>query len=52
MAGAGGMLGLAFHEEFKSEYELKCSDIDVNEDWLNFVDIRDFNDYENDFKNF
>ena len=52
MAGAGGMLGLAFYKEFKSEYELKCSDIDLNEDWLNFVDFRDFDDYENDVKCF
>lgn len=40
IAGAGGMLGKAFYEIFKEEYDLKCSDIDVNEDWLEFLDFR------------
>ena len=46
MAGAGGMLGLAFYEEFKNQYSLKCSDIDVNEDWLFKLDFRNFEDYK------
>jgi dTDP-4-dehydrorhamnose reductase len=45
IAGAGGMLGKAFYEIFKDEYDLKCSDIDVNEDWLEFLDFRNEIDY-------
>ena len=45
IAGSGGMLGEAFHEIFSSDYELKCSDIDVNEDWLSYLDFRDLPSY-------
>ena len=31
MAGVGGMLGEAFHKIFRDDYELKCTDIDLNE---------------------
>ena len=41
LAGVGGMLGEAFYKQFKSDYELKCTDIDVNEDWLTYLDFRD-----------
>jgi dTDP-4-dehydrorhamnose reductase len=34
IAGSGGMLGEAFYEQFKDEYEIKCTDKDVNEDLL------------------
>jgi RmlD substrate binding domain len=33
IAGCGGMLGRAFYEEFAGRAELRCTDIDVNEDW-------------------
>ncbi|HVT84677.1 MAG TPA: NAD(P)-dependent oxidoreductase [Chitinophagaceae bacterium] len=52
MAGVGGMLGEAFYKTFKNEYELKCSDIDVNEKWLKYLDFRDFEDYRKDVKKF
>lgn len=45
IAGSGGMLGDAFYHTFKSEYLLKCSDIDLNEEWLTYCDIRDFKNY-------
>lgn len=45
MSGAGGMLGLAFYEEFKDQYELRASDIDLNEDWLHDLDFRDYDSY-------
>ena len=47
------MLGEAFYKKFNNEYELKCTDIDVNEPWLSFTDFRDFKSYRNsvlDFK--
>ncbi len=46
------MLGLAFYKEFKSEFKLKCSDIDVNEKWLSYLDFRNFKNYETDVKSF
>ena len=52
MAGSGGMLGRAFHEEFGGVSELKCTDIDVNEDWLGYLDFRDFDSYRRDVSSF
>jgi dTDP-4-dehydrorhamnose reductase len=52
IAGSGGMLGEAFYEQFKNDYQLKCTDKDVNEDWLTFLDFRDFNAYEKDVESF
>jgi len=52
MAGVGGMLGLAFHKEFKKYYNLKCSDIEVNEDWLSNLDFRDYDTYRKDVIDF
>jgi len=50
MAGAGGMLGEAFYKVFKDEYELTCSDIDVNESWLNELDFRDAEKYREEVR--
>jgi aspartate-semialdehyde dehydrogenase len=42
LAGAGGMLGEAFHSILKDDFELKCTDIDLNEYWLEYLDFRDW----------
>ena len=52
MAGVGGMLGEAFYKTFKKGYELKCTDIDVNEKWLQYLDFRDAEAYKKDVKKF
>ena len=52
IAGCGGMLGEAFYKQFRSDFDLKCSDIDVNEKWLSFLDFRDFNAYKKDVEDF
>jgi len=52
IAGAGGMLGEAFYKQFKDDYTIKCTDKDVNEDWLSFLDFRDFESYKNDVISF
>src|SRR3954452_3168847 len=52
LAGAGGMLGDAFHRVFGGAHELKCSDIDVNSDWLSSLDFRDFDAYRADVLGF
>ena len=48
IAGCGGMLGEAFHAQFEHDYKLKCTDKDVNEPWLSFLDFRDFDAYLDD----
>jgi dTDP-4-dehydrorhamnose reductase len=48
LAGCGGMLGEAFYHQFKDDYEVKCTDKDVNESWLSFMDFRDFAAYKKD----
>ena len=52
MSGVGGMLGEAFYEQFKTDYILKCTDIDVNEDWLTFLDFRDEDAYRKEITDF
>ncbi|HMP94672.1 MAG TPA: sugar nucleotide-binding protein, partial [Phnomibacter sp.] len=45
IAGCGGMLGAAFYQVFKNDYQLTCTDKDVNEPWLGFCDFRNKEDY-------
>ena len=52
MAGCGGMLGEAFHHEFRGDHELRCTDIDVNAPWLEFLDFRDREAYRKDVEAF
>lgn len=52
MAGAGGMLGEAFYTVFREDYEVKCTDKDVNDSWLSYLDFRDFEAYRKDVLTF
>jgi dTDP-4-dehydrorhamnose reductase len=52
IAGCGGMLGEAFYEQFKNEYQLKCTDKDVSDQWLSFLDFRDYDAYRKDVTEF
>jgi dTDP-4-dehydrorhamnose reductase len=52
IAGSGGMLGEAFYTQFKNEYTLKCTDKDVNEEWISFLDFRDLEAYKKDVEAF
>lgn len=52
MAGCGGMLGQAFYKIFKEDYLLRCTDKDVNDDWLSFLDFNDVENYKNDVYKF
>jgi dTDP-4-dehydrorhamnose reductase len=45
LAGAGGMLGEALHKILSVRNKLKCTDIDVNEPWLDKCDFRDHESY-------
>ena len=44
IAGCGGMLGRAVYEVFNSKCIVKATDIDLNIDWLEYADVRDYND--------
>jgi len=48
VAGCGGMLGEAFYQQFKNDYEIKCTDKDVNDTWLSLLDFRDLDAYRKD----
>lgn len=52
IAGCGGMLGEAFYQQFKNEFILKCTDKDVNEEWLSFLDFRNIDTYKADVEAF
>lgn len=52
IAGSGGMLGEAFYRVFKNDFDIKCTDKDVNTDWLSFLDFRDLEKYRADVKAF
>jgi len=52
IAGSGGMLGEAFHKVYGETNTLKCTDKDVNDTWLSFLDFRDADAYWKDVKDF
>lgn len=52
ISGCGGMLGDAFYSQFKDDYQLRCTDIDVNEEWLSYCDIRNYDEYFSQVFNF
>lgn len=52
IAGCGGMLGEAFYRQFFQEYVIKCTDIDVNETWLSYLDFRNLDAYRKDVLEF
>ena len=52
LAGAGGMLGDAFHRVFGAGNELECTDLEVNAPWLSRLDFRDFEAYRSDVTKF
>jgi len=52
ISGCGGMLGEAFYKVFQNDYILKCTDIDLNENWLSYCDIRNYEQYFTDVNEF
>jgi dTDP-4-dehydrorhamnose reductase len=46
LAGVGGMLGEALHKVLAEKHEVLCTDLDVNEPWLDRCDFRNFREYE------
>jgi dTDP-4-dehydrorhamnose reductase len=45
IAGCGGMLGDAFYHVFRETYDLRCTDKDVNAEWLSYLDFRELDEY-------
>lgn len=52
IAGCGGMLGEAFYNVFKKEYILKCTDININENWISYLNFNNYKEYYKDVINF
>lgn len=52
IAGAGGMLGEAFHRIFTADSQLRCTDKDVQDEWLSLLDFRDFDSYRREVNEF
>jgi len=46
------MLGESFYKVFSKNYLLKCTDIDLNDVWLKYLDFRDFAKYRKDVLDF
>jgi dTDP-4-dehydrorhamnose reductase len=46
------MLGDAFYSVFNKAYELKCTDIVLSENWLEYLDFRNFDEYFQSVNNF
>lgn len=46
------MLGDAFYHVFRRQYDVRCTDIDLNADWLSHCDIRDPVQYREDVERF
>ena len=52
ISGCGGMLGDAFYRQFSNDYEMRCTDIDINEEWISYLDFRNYENYRSDVINF
>lgn len=52
VAGCGGMLGEAVYELFARRVTIKATDIDQNEPWLDYADVRDYSSLERSIQEF
>ena len=50
--GCGGMLGEAFYNTFSDNYEVRATDIEVNEPWLSKLDVRNYEEVRNESEEF
>ncbi len=46
------MLGLAFNKTFSQDYQLRCTDINVTDPWIDYLDFRDYDAYAKDVVGF
>lgn len=52
IAGCGGMLGEAVYDCFSARTTVKATDIDLNVDWLEYADVRDYAQMEKSVNDF
>ena len=52
IAGCGGMLGKAVYQLFNTIGKVQATDIDLNEPWLSYGDVRDFKQISESIKKF
>lgn len=52
IAGGGGMLGQAFYDVFKNDYDLKITDKKINNDWIEYLDFNNKTRYQDEVKKF
>jgi len=52
ITGCGGMLGHAVYELFSKEFDVLATDIDLNEPWLSYMDVRDYNSVKETVEDF
>ncbi len=45
MTGAGGMLGQAMYEHFSKDCKVMATDVDTNEPYISYLDVRDYAAY-------
>jgi len=50
ITGCGGMLGKAAYEILRQRYDVIATDIDLNESWLSYLDVRELKDFEKYFE--
>jgi len=50
ITGCGGMLGKAAYEILSKKYDVVATDIDLNEPWLAYLDVRELQHFENYFR--
>jgi dTDP-4-dehydrorhamnose reductase len=51
ITGCGGMLGKAAYEILSKKFDVVATDIDLNEEWLKYLDVREISDFETHFIN-
>jgi len=49
ITGCGGMLGEAAYQILSTQYDVTATDIDCNESWLGYLDVRKLEDFEKYF---
>lgn len=50
ITGCGGMLGKAAYEILSHNYDTVATDIDLNETWISYLDVRNIDDFETYFR--
>jgi|TARA_B100002003_G_scaffold98597_1_gene91788 dTDP-4-dehydrorhamnose reductase len=51
-AGSAGMLGEAFYRFSSKDFTIKCTDLNFKDEWINYLDFRNFDNYLDDVSKF